>query len=182
MHFCQLCCKIFTKNLEKFRLKTEEDCEKKSVFQRKCSSWRRCYGQVIAVLQNRYQKIRVKSPNMVCSNFKTETNTFLLERHTLIQNISLETKTSSLTKLSKNATECPERSTLKSGNCWKRIHFFKTTFPSLCSAGGKSALWTRLPHIFRHKTEKISLKSGNGWWIEKKSNTSCFSSKRSSGN
>ena len=75
MRFCQLCCKIFTKILEKFRLKTEEDCEKKPFFQRKCSSWRRCYGQLIAVLQNRFQKLRVKNPNMVCSNFKNETKT-----------------------------------------------------------------------------------------------------------
>ena len=61
-------------------------------------SWRRCYGQVIAVLQNRSQTLRVKSPNMVCSKFKNETKTFLPERHLLIQNISLETKTSILMK------------------------------------------------------------------------------------
>ena len=35
------------------------------------------------------------------------------------------------------------------------IQFFKTKFPSFCSAGGKSALLTRLPHSLRHKNGKV---------------------------
>ena len=62
-------------------------------------------------------------------------------------------------------------------NLLKMIHFFKTNFPSFCSTGGKSALLTELPHSFRHETEKCLLKSGNGWIIGKKSNTSVFPQK-----
>ena len=167
MHFFQLCRKISTKNLEKFRFKTEEDCEKKTLFSKKMFFMKTLLWTSNCSSENRSQKLRVKSPKMVCLKFENETKTFLLERHISNQNISLERKKSILTKLLKNATEGPEQSTLQSEKCWTLIHFFKTKFPSFCSAGGKSALLTRLPHSFCHKTEKFSLKSRNGWRIEK---------------
>ena len=92
MHFCQLCCKISTENLEKFRLETEEDCEKKPFFQRKCSSWRRWYGQLIAVLKIVPKHFESKVRTWFAQSLKTRRRMFLLERHILIENISLETK------------------------------------------------------------------------------------------
>ena len=115
MHLCQICCKIFAENTEKFRFKTEV-CEKnffsKEMFFMKTLLWTsNCSSE------NRSQKLRVKSLYMVCSKFNNETKTFLIERHILIQNISLETKISILSKLLKIATEGPGRSTLKSKKC-----------------------------------------------------------------
>ena len=48
------------------------------------------------------------------------------------------------------------------------IHFFKTKISSICFAGVKSALSTWLAHSYRQKTESLSVKSGNGWRIERK--------------
>ena len=50
-NFWQFYRKIFNENMKKFGLLTEEDLEKTPLFQWKCLSWRRCYGQVIAVLK-----------------------------------------------------------------------------------------------------------------------------------
>ena len=45
--------------------------------------------------------------------------------------------------------------------------FFQNRFPSICSAGGKSAILTLLPNGCRPKSENLSLRSWNSWRIEK---------------
>ena len=99
-------------------LKTRRRLWKKTLFSKKMFFMKTLLWTSNCSSENRSQTLRVKSWNMVCSQFKNETKTFiLLERHILIQNTSLETKNSILTKLLRNATEGPERSTLKSKNC-----------------------------------------------------------------
>ena len=49
--------------------------------------------------------------------------------------------------------------------------FFQNNFSLILFRWRENALLTILPHSFRHKTEKFSLKAGNGWRIEKRNLT-----------
>ena len=127
----------FYQKLGEVPLKNRRRLWKKTLFSKKMYLMKTLLCIINCSSENRSRRVRVKSQNMVCSKFKNETKTFLLERHILFQNHSLETKNSILMTFLKKATEGPERSTLKSKKCLKLIHFFKTKFPSFCSAGGK---------------------------------------------
>ena len=78
LHLCQLCCKNFTENLEKFRLKTEEDCGK-NLFSKKMFFKKTLLWTIDCSSENRSQRLRVKSPSMVCSKFKTRRRFFCLK-------------------------------------------------------------------------------------------------------
>ena len=49
--------------------------------------------------------------------------------------------------------------------------FFETIFPSVCSAGTKSAVLTTLPNSYRQKSEKNSLRPEKVWKIKKENLT-----------
>ena len=118
-NFWQLYRKIFDENMKKSRRQTEEDLEK-TPFLMKMSFMKTLLWKSNCRSENSSRNLRVKSLNMVCSKFKIKTKTFLLERHILIQNNSLETKNSILTKVLKVlkiGTEGPERSALQSKKC-----------------------------------------------------------------
>ena len=91
MHFCHLCCNFFSENLKNLRLKAEE-LEKVPFFHRKCFSWRRCYGHVIAVLKNVPRNFESKVRIWFCSMSKNATKSFLFKKYLLIQNVSSDTE------------------------------------------------------------------------------------------
>ena len=79
MHFRHFCGEISTENLERFRLKTEEDCEKKPFFQRKYSSWRRCYRHVNAVRKIVSKNFESKVRILFAHSLKTRRRFFCLK-------------------------------------------------------------------------------------------------------
>ena len=130
--------------------------------------------------ENSSQKLRVKSPNIVCSKFKNETKTFLLEIHLLIKNISLETKNSIFTKLLKNATEGRNDPpwNQKVVKNWYIIP--KQNFLRFVPLAEKVHFWQGCRRVFAIKSKNFRSNPETVEELEDKSNTNCFSSKRSS--
>ena len=159
MHFRQLCRKFFDENM-KNSAKKQTNWKKDPFFRENVFSRRRCYGNVIAILEivpkNFESKVRIgfaQSP-------KTLRKAFCFKDICFNPKGFFGHKKFKFDDFLKVATEGLERSTLKSYNWWGFRQFFKTIVPSICSAGGKSAILTVLPNICRHN-------SGIGWWIEK---------------